>query len=105
METFRQRIEQLTTEKQAAEFQNYRLTDELKSKERAVADITSRIGDLEARMVDRPKDSSSNGTAGLVDRINRLESENRTLKEENQRIRQRQTKPRTAVAEELRSAE
>jgi hypothetical protein len=105
LEIFKQRIEQLTTEKQAAEFQNSRLTDELKSKERTVANITSRISELEARMVERPKESPSNGTAGLVDRINRLESENRTLKEENQRIRQRQTKPRTAVAEELQSAE
>jgi len=105
LETFKQRIEQLTTEKQAAEFQNSRLTDELKSKELAVADITSRISELEARMADRKKNGSSNGIAGLVDRINRLESENRTLKEENQRIRQRQTKPRPAVAEELRSAE
>jgi hypothetical protein len=105
LETFKQRIEQLTTEKQAADFQNARLTDELKSKERTVANITSRIGELEARMVERPKETSSNGTAGLVDRINRLESENRTLKEENQRIRQRQTKPRTAAAEELQSAE
>jgi hypothetical protein len=104
LETFKQRIEQLTTEKQAAEFQNSRLTDELKSKERTVANISSRISELEARMVERQKESSSTGTTGLVDRINRLESENRTLKEENQRIRQRQTKPRTALAEELQSS-
>ena len=107
LQSFKQQIEQLTTEKQAAEFKIGRLTEELKSKDQAVAEITSRLSSLETQLTERPKDASGTAPPGLVERINRLESVNRALKEENQRIRQqqRQTKPRTAAAEELQPAE
>jgi hypothetical protein len=107
LESFKQQIEQMTTEKQAAEFKIARLTDELKSKEQAVSEITGRLNALEMQLTKKPKDDGSPGPAELVERINRLEAVNRALKEENRRIRQltRPGRPRTGAPEELQAAE
>ena len=67
-----------------------RLQEELDRKTQELTDIAKRIEQAEQRLNARAKVASSvDAQAKLAERINRLETENRTLAEENRRLRQR----------------
>jgi hypothetical protein len=91
LEDLNEQIKSLTSDKQANEFQIARLDSQLKAKEASVAEITTRLNQLENQLLTSGNNrtpATETSAAGLVERINRLENENRNLREDNRRMRQ-----------------
>jgi regulator of replication initiation timing len=78
-----------------------RLQEELDRKAQELTDISKRIEQAEQRLNARAKVGSSvDAQAKLAERINRLETENRTLTEENRRLRSRSGNTKAVAVDE-----
>ena len=90
LEDYRREITRLAADNDSKDLHVKRLQEELDRKTQELTDIAKRIEQAEQRLNARAKVASSvDGQAKLAERINRLETENRTLAEENRRLRQR----------------
>jgi hypothetical protein len=78
-----------------------RLQEELDRETQELTDIAKRIEQAEQRLNARAKVASSvDAQTKLAERINRLETENRTLGEENRRLRQRSGNNKAVAVDE-----
>ena len=90
LEDHRREITRLAADNDSKDLQVKRLQEELDRKTQELTDIAKRIEQAEQRLNARAKVASSvDAQTKLAERINRLETENRTLAEENRRLRQR----------------
>ena len=90
LEDHRREITRLAADNDSKDLQVKRLQEELDRKTQELTDIAKRIEQAEQRLNARAKVASSvDAQAKLAERINRLETENRALAEENRRLRQR----------------
>jgi 3-phenylpropionate/cinnamic acid dioxygenase small subunit len=83
-----------------------RLQEELDRKTQELTDISKRIEQAEQRLNARAKVASNvDAQAKLAERINRLETENRTLTEENRRLRSRSGNTKAVEVDEQKLPE
>lgn len=105
LEDYRREITRLAADNDSKDLQVKRLQEELERKAQELSDIAKRIEQAEQRLNARSKlATNADAQAKLAERINRLETENRVLTEENRRLRQRSgsNKP-VAVEEQVQS--
>lgn len=105
LEDYRREITRLAADNDSKDLQVKRLQEELERKAQELSDIARRIEQAEQRLNARSKlVTNADAQAKLAERINRLETENRVLTEENRRLRQRSgsNKP-VAVEEQVQS--
>lgn len=99
LEDYRRELTRLAAENDTKEVRLKRLQEELDQKNADYAAISKRIEQAEQRVNARAKGGLQNeGSAQLAERINRLESENRTLNDELRRLRQVQRQAKSAEA-------
>ena len=101
LETLKEQVQTLTNDKQANQFKIQQLDNDVRAKEKLVTEMTQRLNEIESRILNRKTETSATGSpnAGLVERINRLEKENRKLVEENRQLKQRNSVNGSAPAE------
>ena len=101
LEDHRREITRLAADNDSKDMQVKRLQEELDRKAQELTDISKRIEQAEQRLNARAKVASSvDAQAKLAERINRLETENRTLTEENRRLRSRSGNTKAVAVEE-----
>jgi F0F1-type ATP synthase membrane subunit b/b' len=101
LETLKEQVQTLTNDKQANQFKIQQLDNDVRAKEKLVTEMTQRLNEIESRILNRKTETPATGSpnAGLVERINRLEKENRKLVEENRQLKQRNSVNGSAPAE------
>ena len=87
LQDYRREVTRLAADNDSKDLQVKRLQEELERKAQELMDISKRIEQAEQRLGSRPK--AADVHAKLTERINRLETENRNLADENRRLRQR----------------
>jgi|SRR5581483_2835156 len=101
LEDHRREIARLAADNDSKDLQVKRLQEELERKAQELSDIAKRIEQAEQRLNARSKvANNADAQAKLAERINRLETENRTLTEENRRLRQRSGGNRAVAVED-----
>jgi len=80
LEDYRHQIQRLKSENDAKDLQVARLEEQLAQKSIQLTGLTERITEAERRLKNRTPTPPDNGNAALVERIQRLEAENRRLK-------------------------
>jgi hypothetical protein len=101
LEDHRREITRLAADNDSKDMQVKRLQEELDRKAQELTDISKRIEQAEQRLNARAKVASSvDAQSKLAERINRLETENRTLTEENRRLRSRSGNTKAAAVDE-----
>jgi hypothetical protein len=80
LEDYRREIQRLKSDSDAKDLQVARLEEQLAQKSTQMNSLTERITEAERRIKNRTAASQDNGNAALVERIQRLEAENRRLK-------------------------
>ena len=101
LEDHRREITRLAADNDSKDMQVKRLQEELDRKTQELTDISKRIEQAEQRLNARAKVASSvDAQAKLAERINRLETENRTLTEENRRLRSRSGNAKAVAVDE-----
>ena len=101
LEDHRREITRLAADNDSKDMQVKRLQEELDRKAQELTDISKRIEQAEQRLNARAKVASSvDAQAKLAERINRLETENRTLTEENRRLRSRPGNTKAVAVDE-----
>jgi chromosome segregation ATPase len=80
LEDYRHQIQRLKSENDAKDLQVARLEEQLAQKSTQLTGLTERITEAERRLKNRTATPPDNGNAALVERIQRLEAENRRLK-------------------------
>ncbi len=106
LEDHRREITRLAADNDSKDLHVKRLQEELDRKTQEMTDIARRIEQAEQRLNARGKVASSvDANAKLAERINRLETENRALTEENRRLRQRSGTNKAFAVEDQNGAE
>jgi hypothetical protein len=98
LEDYRREITRLAADNDSKDLQVKRLQEELERKAQELMDISKRIEQAEQRLASRPK--APDVHVKLTERINRLETENRNLSDENRRLRQRAGTSKVAVGDD-----
>ena len=80
LEDYRREIQRLKSDSDAKDLQVARLEEQLAQKSTQMNSLTERITEAERRIKNRTATSQDNGNVALVERIQRLEAENRRLK-------------------------
>lgn len=102
LEDYRREITRLAADNDSKDLQVKRLQEELERKAQELSDITKRIEQAEQRLNARSKlATNADSQAKLAERINRLETENRTLAEENRRLRRSGSNKAVAVEDQV----
>jgi chromosome segregation ATPase len=81
LEDLKRELQRLKSDNQAKDFEVARLTKELKNKDEEQNTLTARVTAAEERLKVRIGTGSESSNAELVERIQRLEAENRRLKQ------------------------
>jgi DNA repair exonuclease SbcCD ATPase subunit len=101
LEDYRREITRLAADNDSKDLQVKRLQEELERKAQELSDIARRIEQAEQRLNARSKlANNADAQAKLAERINRLETENHTLAEENRRLRQRSGSNKAVAVED-----
>jgi len=101
LEDYRRELTRLAADNDSKDLQVKRLQEELERKAQELSDIAKRIEQAEQRLNARSKlATNADAQAKLAERINRLETENRTLAEENRRLRQRSGSNKAVAVED-----
>jgi hypothetical protein len=79
LEDYRRELQRLKNDNDAKDFQVARLTEQLEQKAGELNSLTERVTAAEQRVKNRNAAAQQNANAALVDRIQRLEAENRRL--------------------------
>ncbi len=98
LEDYRREITRLAADNDSKDLQVKRLQEELERKAQELMDISKRIEQAEQRLASRPK--AADVHVKLTERINRLETENRNLSDENRRLRQRAGTAKVALGDD-----
>jgi len=80
LEDYRREIQRLKSDNDAKDLQVARLEEQLAQRSTQLNSLTERITEAERRLKNRTVPPQENGNAALVERIQRLEAENRRLK-------------------------
>jgi hypothetical protein len=78
---YKRELQRLKSDNDAKELQVARLEEQLEQKGTQLTSLTERVSEAERRLKNRPGAGTENGNAALVERIQRLEAENRRLKQ------------------------
>jgi hypothetical protein len=81
LEDYKREIQRLKSDNDAKELQVARLSEQLEQKAAELNSLTERVTGAEQRLKTRTAAGSDNANAALVERIQRLEAENRRLKQ------------------------
>jgi hypothetical protein len=81
LEDYKREIQRLKSDNDAKELQVARLEEQLEQKGTQLNSLTERVSEAERRLKNRAGAGQDNGNAALVERIQRLEAENRRLKQ------------------------
>jgi hypothetical protein len=81
LEDYRRELQRLKSDNDAKELQVTRLEEQLEQKGTQLTSLTERVSEAERRLKNRAGAGTENGNAALVERIQRLEAENRRLKQ------------------------
>jgi hypothetical protein len=81
LDDYKRELQRLKSDNDAKELQVARLSEQLEQKAAELNSITERVTAAEQRLKTRTVAGAETGNAGLVERIQRLESENRRLKQ------------------------
>jgi hypothetical protein len=81
LEDYKRELQRLKSDNDAKELQVARLSEQLEQKAAELNSITERVTAAEQRLKTRAVAGADTGNAGLVERIQRLEAENRRLKQ------------------------
>jgi hypothetical protein len=81
LEDYRREFQRLKSDNDAKELQVARLSEQLEQKAAELNSLTERVTGAEQRLKARSAAGSESGNAALVERIQRLEAENRRLKQ------------------------
>ena len=81
LEDYRRELQRLKGDNDAKELQVARLEEQLEQKGTQLTSLTERVSEAERRLKNRAGAGQDNGNAALVERIQRLEAENRRLKQ------------------------
>ena len=101
LEDYRREMTRLAADNDSKDLQVKRLQEELERKAQELSDIAKRIEQAEQRLNARSKlANQADAQAKLAERINRLETENRTVADENRRLRQRLGTNKAVAVEE-----
>jgi hypothetical protein len=81
LEDYKRELQRLKSDNDAKELQVARLEEQLEQKGTQLTTLTERVSEAERRLKNRARAGTENGNAALVERIQRLEAENRRLKQ------------------------
>ena len=81
LEDYKRELQRLKSDNDAKELQVARLEEQLEQKGTQLTSLTERVSEAERRLKNRAGAGTENGNAALVERIQRLEAENRRLKQ------------------------
>jgi hypothetical protein len=81
LEDYKRELQRLKSDYDAKELQVARLEEQLEQKGTQLTSLTERVSEAERRLKNRAGAGTENGNAALVERIQRLEAENRRLKQ------------------------
>jgi hypothetical protein len=81
LENYKREIQRLKSDNDAKDLQVARVEEQLSQKSTQLNNLAERITEAERRLKNRPAAPQENGSAALVERIQRLEAENRRLKQ------------------------
>jgi len=81
LEDYKRELQRLKSDNDAKELQVARLEEQLEQKGTQLNSLTERVSEAERRLKNRAGAGTENGNAALVERIQRLEAENRRLKQ------------------------
>jgi len=81
LEDYKRELQRLKSDNDAKELQVARLTEQLEQKAAELNSLTERVTAAEQRVKSRTAAGQDSGNAALVERIQRLEAENRRLKQ------------------------
>ena len=81
LEDYKRELQRLKSDNDAKELQVTRLSEQLEQKAAELNSLTERVTAAEQRLKTRSAAGSETGNAALVERIQRLEAENRRLKQ------------------------
>jgi hypothetical protein len=81
LDDYKRELQRLKSDNDAKELQVARLSEQLEQKAAELNSITERVTAAEQRLKTRTVAGADTGNAGLVERIQRLEAENRRLKQ------------------------
>jgi predicted nucleic acid-binding Zn-ribbon protein len=81
LEDYKRELQRLKSDNNAKEVQVTRLSEQLEQKAAELNSLTERVTAAEQRLKTRSVAGSETGNAALVERIQRLEAENRRLKQ------------------------
>ena len=81
LEDYKRELQRLKRDNDAKELQVARLEEQLEQKGTQLTSLTERVSEAERRLKNRAGAGTENGNAALVERIQRLEAENRRLKQ------------------------
>jgi hypothetical protein len=81
LEDYKREIQRLKSDNDAKDLQVTRLEEQLEQKGTQLSSLTERVSEAERRLKNRGGAPQENGNAALVERIQRLEAENRRLKQ------------------------
>jgi hypothetical protein len=99
LEDYKREIQRLKSDNDAKDLQVTRLEEQLDQKGTQLSSLTERVSEAERRLKNRGGAPQENGNAALVERIQRLEAENRRLKQGKARL------AKTATADDETGAE
>ncbi len=80
LEDYKRELQRIKSDNDAKELQVARLEEQLEQKGTQLTSLTERVSEAERRLKNRAGAGTENGNAALVERIQRLEAENRRLK-------------------------
>ena len=81
LDSIKRELDKLKADNGSLNFQNARLTDELNQKSSTLNSLTQRVSEAEEKLQKAATNQNATPNAQLVERINRLEQENRQLKQ------------------------
>lgn len=99
LEDYKRELQRLKSDNDAKELQVARLEEQLEQKGTQLTSLTERVSEAERRLKNRAGAGTDNGNTALVERIQRLEAENRRLKQGKPAV------AKTAVADDGTGAE
>jgi hypothetical protein len=100
LEDYKRELQRLKSDNDAKELQVARLEEQLEQKGTQLTSLTERVSEAERRLKNRAGAGQDNGNAALVERIQRLEAENRRLKQGKAAVGKAATADDGADAEE-----